>query len=57
MMFDYINQTIGTCDLMPTPSVTNSSLGRLSQRWIGGKNTNNRMILAGGLPNLDILVI
>lgn len=57
MMFDYINQTIGTCDLMPTPSVTNSSLGRLSQRWIGGKNTNNRMILAGGLPDLDILVI
>uniref|UniRef100_A0A0P6CK90 von Willebrand factor A domain-containing protein 8 n=1 Tax=Daphnia magna TaxID=35525 RepID=A0A0P6CK90_9CRUS len=56
VMFDYINQTIGTCDLMPTPSVTNSSLGRLSQRWIGGKNTNNRMILAGGLPDLDILV-
>lgn len=55
MIFDYASQTIGTCDFTTTPS--NSSLGRLSQRWIGGKNANNKMILAGGLPDLDTLVI
>jgi hypothetical protein len=57
-MFDHMNQKIGMCDFRTTPSITNSSLGRLSQRWIGGKNTeSNQMILAGALSKLNMLVI
>ena len=57
-MFDHLNQNIGICDFRTTSSITNSSLSRLSQRWIGGKNASagSQMILAGALSKSNILV-
>ena len=56
-MFDHLNQKIGICEFRTTPSITNSSLSRLSQRWIGGKNADgSQMSLAGALSKSNILV-
>ena len=56
IVFDQQGQYIQTADFKDQPTLANSSLGRLSQKWIGNGNSDGQLTLAGSLSDFNTLV-
>lgn len=57
MIINVSDQTIMTGDLKTTSLVANTSISRFSQKWIGVKNSEDKLIMAGAVHDLNTIVM